>query len=188
MRAARAFLLVVALVAAGLTGPTPGVGARPAAAAAFIDIGGDDTLVFLTPWETAWLASALENNSQWSCAPPGIRIPRVVKFFNKFCAGYNAYTRVAYWRVKVFLKYAVRLGGCGAFVIDGASWRPPRVRPAEAWSTASNSYMAHVSAGIGQTEWFKTKSGYTPARCTEYRWPAEQSNILPTSPGLDFGS
>lgn len=188
MRAGRSFLLVVALVAAGLAGPTPGVGARPAAAAAFIDIGGDDTLVWLTPWETAWLASALENNSQWNCAPPGIRIPRVARFFNKFCAGYNAYTRIAYWRVKVFLKYAVQRGGCGAFVIDGASWRPPRVRPAEAWSSASNSNMAHVSSGIGTTEQFKTKTGYTAARCSEYRWPQRESNIVPRSNGLDWGS
>jgi hypothetical protein len=28
----------------------------------------------------------------------------VVTFFNRFCSGYNAYTRIAYWRVKVFLK------------------------------------------------------------------------------------
>lgn len=177
MRAARSFLLVVVLVAAGLAGPTPGVGARPAAAAAFIDIGGDDTLVVLTPWETAWLARALHNGSQWHCAPPGIRVPRVAKFFNKFCSGYSAYNRAAYWRAKWLLASAVRFGGCGAFVIDSASWRPTRIRAAEGWSPASNSVMAHVSYPVGQAKWFKTKSGWTNIRCGEYRFPSRQSNI-----------
>jgi len=95
MRRARALAIVAALVVAGLSAPTPGIGARPAAAAGFADLGGDDTLVFQTPWETRWLATALENGSQWQCAPPGIRVPRVVKFFNKFCSGYSAYNRVA---------------------------------------------------------------------------------------------
>ena len=172
-----AVTLVVGLV--GIAGPAPVLGAGPAGAAYFGDIGGDDTLVVLTPWETAWLASALENGSQWSCAPPGLRLPRVVKFFNKFCSGYSAYNRAAYWRAKTFLKAAVNFGGCGAFVLDDASWRPTRVRAAEGWSPASNSVMAHVSFPVGQSKWFKTKSGWTKVRCGEYRFPARESNIVP---------
>jgi hypothetical protein len=140
---------------------------------------GDDTLVFLTPWETSWLARNLEARSQWQCAPPGIRVPRVVKFFNKFCSGYNAYSRIDYWRVKTFLKFAVRFGGCGAFVLDDAPWRPTRVRPAVAWSSAADNNMAHVSTGMGQTDQFKTKNGYQAMRCSEYQFPDQESNILP---------
>ena len=122
-----------------------------------MDIDGDDTLVILTPWETRWLANALENNSKWQCAPPGIRVPKVVKFFNRFCSGYSAYSRVTYWRAKWFLQSAVRFGGCGSFVLDGAPWRGVRIRAAEAWSYASNSDMAHVSTRVGETTQFGTK-------------------------------
>jgi hypothetical protein len=48
--------------------------------------------------------------------------------------------------------------------------------------------MAHVSSSIGETEQFKTKNGYTPVRCSEYRFPAKESNILPSSRPVDLGS
>ncbi|MGH9022334.1 MAG: hypothetical protein ACRDV9_04415 [Acidimicrobiia bacterium] len=183
-RALTLALLSILALATILVAPPPMLGTAPAAAAGFMDLGGDDTLVMLTPWETAWMANALDNDFKWDCAPPTVKIkvPRVVKFFNKFCHGYKGYSKIAYWRVKTFLKFAVLNGGCGAFVLDGARWRPTRARPATTWSPAIGGEIAHTWTHLGQTSSIKTKNGWTKFTCREYRFPDRESNIIPVVP------
>lgn len=49
-------------------------------------------------------------------------------------------------------------------------------------SRAIDGDIAHVSTNLGEKRWFKTKDGYTPWTCREYRFLERQSNILPIVP------
>jgi hypothetical protein len=64
-------------------------------------------------------------------------------------------------------------------VLDGAGWRPTRTRPATTWSPAINGEIAHTWSRLGETSWIKTSNGWTKVRCSEYQFPAQQSNIVP---------
>jgi len=166
--------VVVMLVAAVMASPR-----RPAEAAYVADLGDDDVLVFMSPWETKAVYEAMSNPGSFECTIPPLPDPikKLTSKMNKLCSGYNWLTKIEFWRVKWFLRVAAESGGCGAFVIDGASWRPDKFKVAEysRFLDAVNSDDRDFVYGVlGSTYILE---GHT-VPCTEWNNPPEQSNII----------
>jgi hypothetical protein len=161
----------------GAVGTTPGVGGHRCGHR------GDDTLVVLTPSETSYMYAILEQPRSHACSVPGFgRFSRVISVMNRICGPYKLRNRVIHLQLKWLLWNATRFGGCGAFVIDDASWRRARIRAAESWSNAAQNWMPHVSTNLGQADFFRTKKGNVKLTCTEYANPARQSPLLRPTP------
>lgn len=191
-RVVRAVVLLA--VVAGLTVPVSALvtvaSARPASAAVTVDIGGDDSLIFLTPWETRFMYAILENPRSNACSIPGLGfVSRVLKIMNRICCTYRVVNGLMFLRVKFFLSNAIRWGGCGSFMIDDASWRGPRIRAAQSWIPREGRWSPHVWTSMNETDYFKTRTGSVALKCAEYAYPSRQSPLVrqPTARSLDSG-
>lgn len=166
--------VVMALLAAVLASTSP-----TAEAARVAPLGGDDTLVFLSPWETKAVYEAMSDPGSFECTIPPLPDPikRITSKMNRLCSTYNWLTKIEFWRVKWFLRVAAERGACGAFVIDGASWRPDRYKVPE--------YTRLLDAfGDDDRDFVYTLPGNTivlegqTVTCNEWNNPAEESNII----------
>jgi hypothetical protein len=177
-----AFLLVLVLAAAP-TGVGPIGSTRPAAALLERDIGGGDTLVFLTPWETQLYLARL---TRYRFPGPNCGLPfagklaKLVKLANRACAARKAVANVQYLRMKWYLYNATLWGGCGGFIVHKNALGELSSRPAQAWD--GDSYSAYVRSNVGEATAFKTSNGSFWARCEEYASPSTQSPIRDLQP------
>jgi hypothetical protein len=174
-RATVVFVLLVTCLASGL------VDATPAQAASYTDLGHDDTLVFMTPWETRAIYNQLKYHGH-NCLPFTSSLPKVGGLIRKICnplKWYSAYTRVQFLQLKWMLYNAILWGGCGAFIIDGAGWRPDRVRAAH----DDDTNLANPWTLPGKVSHL---NGHA-FRCNEYADPLHQSNIYSGGDAISYG-
>lgn len=178
MRKALAFAaLTVALLGVGV-GPVPPARVAPAAAWYEEGIGNGDTLVVLTPWETAVFYARLTRHTYPGpqCGLPGAgRVNKVWKHLNRACGARKATAAVQYARVKWFLQLAKAWGACGAYVVHRNARGELSIRPARGWD--GDSYSPVVKVSPGKTTSFQTSLGYTNVTCTEYANPSLQSPL-----------
>lgn len=142
------------------------------------DIGGGDTLVVLSPWETATFYHRFTRHTFAGpqCGVPGMGVvSRVWKIANRLCGARKAAALTQYMRVKWFLYHAMQWGACGAFVVHRNSRGEMSVRPAAAWDGDSYSTLSKLS--FGQEAAFKTATGYQRVQCTEFANPSLQSPL-----------
>ena len=192
----RRVIVMFVMVAPLLSGTAVDRGAtpHPVQAAFQADIGHDDTLVVMTPWETRYMLSILTSaagGGSPTCMVPFVKyIGRVGALLNKVCgpaAAYGWYTKIMLERLRFMLYIATQWGGCGAFITDGAPWR---------WWTnlraASDDETGPAFSFItpGKTAAINGRT----VTCSEYADPVHQSTILrpqparPTYQGTHDGS
>ncbi|NOX24361.1 MAG: hypothetical protein GXP36_14890 [Actinobacteria bacterium] len=177
--------LTFVLVSGVLGGPP-----RTAEAAEIYDLGGDDTLVWLTPWETKMLYATLDNPGGVRCSVPVLPslVSDVAEKLNRICSGVKGLNDISFYNVKSHLYFASLNGGCGAFVIDDAPWRWwTKYRPAKTEAAGINT--THVYTPPGR----ETVVEGISVVCTEWVNPAIESNLLqgeippPTPPTTTLG-
>lgn len=55
---------------------------------------------------------------------------------DKLCTAYQAVLRIQWSQVRWFAFNAANNNACAVWVVDGASWRPPKIRPPSGFPTA----------------------------------------------------
>jgi hypothetical protein len=185
--------VVLAVVVAAVLAALTAVPQQRADAANFEDIGGDDTMIFLTPWETKYLYSVLDNPGSVPCTVPILPslVSELFGKLNNICQGISKLYDADFLAVKAHLYVATQWDACGGFVIDDAPWRWwTKYRPAD-----------QEAAGVPTTFVFLTLGKQRVIEgilfeCNEWANPPVESNIInappppiPTpTPILGFGS
>jgi len=135
------------------------------------DIGNSDTLVLFNRCQSQSLNSRLSVFDDISGTPKACEYAfslagdnagtRLLNRLNKLCDGYKAVLRTQWVGVRWFAYNAALNEGCAVWVVDGASWRPPKIKPATNHSDGQN--VAWISAG--STRYLRTATGYQAVTC-----------------------
>jgi hypothetical protein len=89
--------------------------------------------------------------------------PKRAKMLNHLCEGYEAILRSQWGQVRWFMYLASLHKGaeCGLWVVDDASWRPPKIRAA----TNADTGLALTHILVGSTTNVKTATEPVPVTC-----------------------
>ncbi len=118
-----------------------------------------DTLFVFSPCQTKSLSSRV-NFLQEISGVPKICDYAYVKRLSQACDGYKAVTRIQWSQVDWFMDSAKRNQACGVWVVDRASWRPPKIEPAEGPDS-----IEVVWINVGEQQVITTPHGSVKVSC-----------------------
>jgi hypothetical protein len=124
-----------------------------------VNLGHQDTLFVFNPCQTKSLSSRV-NFLQEATGLPKICDYAYVKRLNQACNGYKAVTQIQWSQTDWFMSAATRTDACGVWVMDRASWRPPKIRPAE-----GPDGIEIVWINVGAQQVIKTHEGSVRVSC-----------------------
>ena len=124
------------------------------------DIGKQDTLFLFNNCQTKSLSSRtsfLDN----ATGRPQVCDWSFVKRVGRACTVYKAILQTEWAQNDWFMYLAANTGDCGVWVVDDASWRPPKIKPA-----TDNSDGQPISAiSPGRTDLVRTATGSVAVTC-----------------------
>jgi len=135
------------------------------------NIGGSDKLVLFNPCQAKSLSSRLSVFDDITGQPEVCKYAfslaadnvgtKLASKLNKLCDAYKAVLRVQWLQVRWFAFNAAQWDGCAVWVVDDASWRPPKIRSAIRDSDGLG--VAWIPRGT--TETIRTANGPFPVTC-----------------------
>ncbi len=135
------------------------------------NIGASDKLVLFNPCQAKSLSSRLSVfddivgmpkvcNYSFSLAGDNVAT-KLARKLNKLCDGYKAILRLEWLQVRWFAYNASINHACAVWVMDDASWRPPKIRSAV--RVSDGVHVAYINPG--ETETIKTANGPFQVTC-----------------------
>lgn len=121
------------------------------------NLGNNDTLFVFNPCQTDSLSSRLSFFDDVTGAPDVCNYA-FAKRVSQACSAYKTIVRTQWAQNRWFMYHSAIDGAtCGLWVVDDASWRPPKVRPATNYDTGSD------ISGVNRGRTVNVKSAYNPA-------------------------
>lgn len=124
------------------------------------NLGGQDTVFVFPPCQTKNLSTRISLFDQISGTPKVCHYA-YVKRLSQACKAHEAVTRTQWAQNDWFMYTAANAGDCGVWVIDRASWRPPKIKPA----TRAADGQAVSSIGVGGSVRVRTSTGSVTVTC-----------------------